>query len=164
MNSSQVFSNICHFQSLEFYLYRQHLGCYLIQKSHWKQGDCSSPGIFELCFQEPWNLVNRSLWRVRYFHASVVALLLRSPMWRIYLLWVPCPDLLLRPQWLTCFSLQKEDDKPFKVPISEDSFETYQLDPPPYSLETTKSQLKQLYYDMTLIRLVRTSGSVWSWC
>lgn len=45
-----------------------------------------------------------------------------------------------------------EDDKPFKVPISEDSFETYQFDPPQYSLETTKSQLKQLYYDMTLIR------------
>ena len=69
-----------------------------------------------------------------------------------------------RLQRLTCFPLQKEDDKPFKVPISEDSFETYQFDPPPYSLETTKSQLKQLYYDMTLIRLVGTSGSARYWC
>ncbi|EHA19626.1 hypothetical protein ASPNIDRAFT_125186, partial [Aspergillus niger ATCC 1015] len=45
-----------------------------------------------------------------------------------------------------------EENKPFSVPIADDSFETYNLDPPPYSLETTKSQLKQLYYDMSLIR------------
>ncbi|OJI98607.1 hypothetical protein ASPVEDRAFT_125375 [Aspergillus versicolor CBS 583.65] len=45
-----------------------------------------------------------------------------------------------------------EDDKPFSVPISEDSYETYNFDPPPYSIETTKNQLKQLYHDMTMIR------------
>ncbi|KAI2998335.1 hypothetical protein CBS147346_8193 [Aspergillus niger] len=48
--------------------------------------------------------------------------------------------------------LPTEENKPFSVPIADDSFETYNLDPPPYSLETTKSQLKQLYYDMSLIR------------
>ncbi|OJJ77837.1 hypothetical protein ASPBRDRAFT_112818 [Aspergillus brasiliensis CBS 101740] len=48
--------------------------------------------------------------------------------------------------------LPTEDNKPFSVPIADDSFETYNLDPPPYSLETTKSQLKQLYHDMSLIR------------
>ncbi|KAL2012420.1 hypothetical protein VTN00DRAFT_5138 [Thermoascus crustaceus] len=45
-----------------------------------------------------------------------------------------------------------EDDKPFRVPIPEDSFETYEFEPPPYSLETTKGQLKQLYRDMLTIR------------
>ncbi|KAL4803751.1 dehydrogenase E1 component-domain-containing protein [Aspergillus unguis] len=48
--------------------------------------------------------------------------------------------------------LPAENDRPFKVPISENSFETYNLDPPSYSIETTKDQLKKLYYDMTLIR------------
>ncbi|RDW78538.1 putative pyruvate dehydrogenase E1 component alpha subunit [Aspergillus mulundensis] len=48
--------------------------------------------------------------------------------------------------------IPNEDDKPFTVPVSEASFETYNFDPPSYSLETTKSQLKQLYHDMTLIR------------
>ncbi|PYH37371.1 putative pyruvate dehydrogenase E1 component alpha subunit [Aspergillus neoniger CBS 115656] len=48
--------------------------------------------------------------------------------------------------------LPTEDTKPFSVPIADDSFETYNLDPPPYSLETTKGQLKQLYHDMSLIR------------
>lgn len=46
----------------------------------------------------------------------------------------------------------KEDDRPFKVPVSEDSFDTYHLDPPPYTVETTKNQLKQLYHDMIVIR------------
>lgn len=51
------------------------------------------------------------------------------------------------------FGLVKEDDKPFQVPIAEDSYETYQFDPPPYSLETTKNELRKLYEDMTVIRL-----------
>ncbi|KAL1983747.1 hypothetical protein VTN96DRAFT_9919 [Rasamsonia emersonii] len=45
-----------------------------------------------------------------------------------------------------------EDDKPFEVPIPDDSFETYELDPPPYTLETTKRELRQLYRDMMTIR------------
>ncbi|OJJ85868.1 putative pyruvate dehydrogenase E1 component alpha subunit [Aspergillus glaucus CBS 516.65] len=51
-----------------------------------------------------------------------------------------------------------EDDKPFEVPLSEDSFETYHLDPPPYTIETTKNQLKKLYYDMTVIRRMEISA------
>ncbi|RJE18383.1 Pyruvate dehydrogenase [Aspergillus sclerotialis] len=55
-----------------------------------------------------------------------------------------------------CFAqvadIPAEDDRPFKVPISEDSYDTYNLDPPPYSVETTKNQLKQLYHDMMTIR------------
>ncbi|KAJ5826095.1 hypothetical protein N7474_003233 [Penicillium riverlandense] len=45
-----------------------------------------------------------------------------------------------------------ENNKPFSVPIPEKCFETYNFDPPPYSIETTKNQLKQLYYDMTKVR------------
>ncbi|KAE8153403.1 pyruvate dehydrogenase E1 component subunit alpha [Aspergillus avenaceus] len=45
-----------------------------------------------------------------------------------------------------------EDDKPFSVPIAEDSFDTYHLDPPPFSVETTKRELRNLYHDMTMIR------------
>ncbi|KAL8745880.1 MAG: hypothetical protein Q9190_002026 [Brigantiaea leucoxantha] len=45
-----------------------------------------------------------------------------------------------------------EDDKPFEVRLSDESFETYELDPPPYTLTTTKKQLKQMYYDMVSIR------------
>ncbi|KAL2856019.1 dehydrogenase E1 component-domain-containing protein [Aspergillus pseudoustus] len=52
--------------------------------------------------------------------------------------------------------LPNEDDKPFSVPISDDSFETYNFDPPPFSLETTKRQLKQLYHDMTMVRRMET--------
>ncbi|KAJ5595036.1 pyruvate dehydrogenase E1 component alpha subunit mitochondrial precursor [Penicillium hispanicum] len=48
--------------------------------------------------------------------------------------------------------IPSEDDKPFTVPVSEKSFKTYLFDSPPYSVETTKSQLKRLYRDMTLIR------------
>lgn len=33
-----------------------------------------------------------------------------------------------------------------------DSFETYELDPPPYTLHTTKAELKQMYHDMVSIR------------
>jgi pyruvate dehydrogenase E1 component alpha subunit len=48
----------------------------------------------------------------------------------------------------------QEDDKPFTVRLSDESFETYELDPPPYTLETTKKELKQMYYDMVAIRYV----------
>lgn len=47
---------------------------------------------------------------------------------------------------------RQEDDKPFTVRLSDESFETYELDPPPYTLETTKKELKQMYYDMVSIR------------
>ena len=46
----------------------------------------------------------------------------------------------------------QEDDKPFPVKLSDESFETYELDPPPYTLETTKKELKQMYYDMVAVR------------
>lgn len=49
------------------------------------------------------------------------------------------------------FALQ-EDDKPFQVHLSDESFETYELDPPPYSLDTTKKELKKMYYDMVSVR------------
>jgi len=45
-----------------------------------------------------------------------------------------------------------EDDKPFNVKLSDEAFETYELDPPSYTLETTKKELKQMYYDMVAIR------------
>lgn len=48
--------------------------------------------------------------------------------------------------------LQQEDDKLFTVRLSDESFETYELDPPPYTLETSKKELKQMYYDMVAIR------------
>ena len=46
----------------------------------------------------------------------------------------------------------QEDDKAFTVHLSDESFETYQLDPPPYTLETTKKELKQMYTDMVQVR------------
>lgn len=36
--------------------------------------------------------------------------------------------------------------------LSDESFETYELDPPPYTMQTTKKELKQIYYDMVTIR------------
>jgi len=47
---------------------------------------------------------------------------------------------------------KQEDDKPFQVHLSDESFETYELDPPPYTMETTKKELKQMYYDMVSVR------------
>ncbi|RMZ21663.1 hypothetical protein D0859_14326 [Hortaea werneckii] len=44
------------------------------------------------------------------------------------------------------------DDKPFTVRLSDEAFETYELDPPPYALETSKKELKQMYYDMVAVR------------
>ncbi|KAJ9216536.1 hypothetical protein DTO166G4_1752 [Paecilomyces variotii] len=48
--------------------------------------------------------------------------------------------------------IPQEDDKPFTVTLSDESFETYELDPPPYTLQTTKKELKQMYYDMVATR------------
>lgn len=44
------------------------------------------------------------------------------------------------------------DDQVINVSIPKDSFDTYNIDPPPYSLETSKSELRELYKDMTTIR------------
>jgi len=51
-------------------------------------------------------------------------------------------------------NIAQEDDKPFQVKLSDESFETYNLDPPPYTLDTTKKELKQMYYDMVSVRSV----------
>ncbi|KEZ42647.1 Pyruvate dehydrogenase (acetyl-transferring) [Scedosporium apiospermum] len=48
--------------------------------------------------------------------------------------------------------LPKSDDEPFNIRLSDESFETYELDPPRYSLEVTKKGLKQMYSDMVVIR------------
>jgi len=44
------------------------------------------------------------------------------------------------------------DDQPFQVTLSDESFETYELDPPSYTLDVTKKELKQMYYDMVVTR------------
>ncbi|KAJ9290986.1 hypothetical protein DTO021C3_1580 [Paecilomyces variotii] len=49
-------------------------------------------------------------------------------------------------------------DKPFRVPLDDDAFETYNFDPPPYYLETTKDHLKQLYHDMLTIRCLEVTA------
>lgn len=36
--------------------------------------------------------------------------------------------------------------------LSDEAFETYDLDPPPYQLDTTKKELKQMYWDMVAVR------------
>lgn len=46
----------------------------------------------------------------------------------------------------------QEDDKLFTVNLSDESFETYELDPPPYTLETSKKELKKMYSDMVVTR------------
>lgn len=46
----------------------------------------------------------------------------------------------------------QSDDEPFSVNLSDESFETYELDPPSYTLETTKKELKQMYRDMVVTR------------
>jgi pyruvate dehydrogenase E1 component alpha subunit len=43
------------------------------------------------------------------------------------------------------------------VRISDEAFETYEMDPPSYTLETTKKELKQMYYDMVAVRYVPRS-------
>lgn len=52
---------------------------------------------------------------------------------------------------LTEFPYQS-DEEPFSVSLSDESFETYELDPPPYTIEVTKKELKQMYYDMVVTR------------
>lgn len=53
-------------------------------------------------------------------------------------------------QWVTDYS--QEDDKPFEIRLSDEAFETYELDPPPYTMDVTKKELKQMYYDMVAVR------------
>ena len=53
---------------------------------------------------------------------------------------------------LTLIANRQDDDKPFEVRLSDESFETYELDPPSYTLSTTKKELKRMYYDMQSIR------------
>jgi len=49
-------------------------------------------------------------------------------------------------------SVPKDDDTTFTVNLSNESFETYDLDPPPYTLDVTKAELKKMYHDMVSIR------------
>ncbi|KAK2605413.1 hypothetical protein N8I77_008250 [Diaporthe amygdali] len=49
-------------------------------------------------------------------------------------------------------TIMESDDEPFSVSLSDESFETYELDPPPYTIEVTKKELKQMYYDMVVTR------------
>ncbi|KAI5868149.1 dehydrogenase E1 component-domain-containing protein [Durotheca rogersii] len=49
-------------------------------------------------------------------------------------------------------SVPDADDKPFQVTLSDESFETYELDPPSYTVDVTKKELKQIYYDMVVVR------------
>ncbi|RKL24166.1 Pyruvate dehydrogenase E1 component subunit alpha [Fusarium proliferatum] len=49
-------------------------------------------------------------------------------------------------------SVPKSDDEPFSVNLSDESFETYELDPPPYTLEVTKKELKDMYREMVITR------------
>ncbi|KAL5598894.1 hypothetical protein BROUX41_003785 [Berkeleyomyces rouxiae] len=49
-------------------------------------------------------------------------------------------------------SIPKSDDQPFSVTLSDETFETYELDPPPYTLEVTKKELKKMYTNMVTIR------------
>ncbi|EXJ95476.1 pyruvate dehydrogenase E1 component subunit alpha [Capronia coronata CBS 617.96] len=44
------------------------------------------------------------------------------------------------------------DEEPFPVKLHDESFETYMLDPPPYTLNTTKKEMKQMYIDMVQTR------------
>ncbi|KAI0866884.1 dehydrogenase E1 component-domain-containing protein [Xylaria cubensis] len=44
------------------------------------------------------------------------------------------------------------DDQPFQVTLSDESFETYELDPPSYTIDVTKKELKQMYRDMVVTR------------
>lgn len=57
-------------------------------------------------------------------------------------------------------SLYQSEDEPFQVTLSDESFETYELDPPPYTMEVTKKELKQMYYDMVVIRYATLSDGL----
>ena len=54
---------------------------------------------------------------------------------------------------------RQKDDQPFEVRLSDESFETYEIDPPSYTMQTTKKELKQMYYDMVSIRYVISASS-----
>ena len=58
------------------------------------------------------------------------------------------------------FVTGQSDDEPFQVTLSDESFETYELDPPPYTLQVTKNELKQMYRNMVVIRYVSTVLSI----
>lgn len=60
--------------------------------------------------------------------------------------------MLMSWRQLTRVVMLQSDDEAFTVNLSDESFETYELDPPPYTLEVTKKELKQMYYDMVVIR------------
>ncbi|CAK7271960.1 alpha subunit of pyruvate dehydrogenase [Sporothrix epigloea] len=49
-------------------------------------------------------------------------------------------------------AVPESEDEVFAINLSDESFETYELDPPPYTLDVTKKQLKQMYYDMVVVR------------
>ncbi|KAH6890387.1 dehydrogenase E1 component-domain-containing protein [Thelonectria olida] len=49
-------------------------------------------------------------------------------------------------------SVPESDTEKFAVNLSDESFETYELDPPPYTLEVSKKELKEMYHDMVSIR------------
>jgi pyruvate dehydrogenase E1 component alpha subunit len=46
----------------------------------------------------------------------------------------------------------QDDEAPFTVRLSDEAFETYEIDPPEYTMQTTKKELKQMYYDMVAVR------------
>ncbi|KAI9799063.1 MAG: alpha subunit of pyruvate dehydrogenase [Piccolia ochrophora] len=49
-------------------------------------------------------------------------------------------------------NVPEDEEKSFAVQLSDESFETYELDPPPYTVEVTKKELKTMYHDMVSIR------------
>jgi len=77
--------------------------------------------------------------------------LLHIPIQKAFRKYVSSP--ITTASILTRLAMQ-EDDKPFDVRLSDESFETYELDPPPYAPSTTKKELKQMYYDMVAVRCV----------
>ena len=60
--------------------------------------------------------------------------------------------------------IPQADNEPFEVRLSDESFETYELDPPPYTMQTTKKELKQMYYDMVAIRYATFTAIALSGC
>jgi pyruvate dehydrogenase E1 component alpha subunit len=54
-------------------------------------------------------------------------------------------------------SIPQAEEEPFHIKLNDESFETYELDPPPYTLEVTKKQLKDMYRDMVVVRYAWTA-------
>ena len=71
---------------------------------------------------------------------------------RCYAQAVDVPTVSSQPTEYMPMLTSQENDRPFTVPIAKDAFDTYEFDSPPYTLETTKNELKKLYHDMTTIR------------